>query len=226
MSWIAAGMAAVGVATSIAGTTSQNQKTGKALTSTVNNLNADYTKQIGQLQEQYNSANEDIALEMTTARYNGLKLTGSTTNTIAEKEIAGNTASKAYYQSQLSATFAHNALEKKAEDTWKSFGVSMDNVKTNVNNAIYSAAGKAQSANISTLQAGSAAINAGVSGYKMGSGLSSFLSSTPSTGVADTATGSLTESSGYGGSSVSLSTGYADVSTPTLDSYFNTGGIA
>lgn len=223
MSWIAAGMAAVGVASSIASTSSQNSKTGKALSSSVNQLHSDYTKQIGQIQEQFNSTNEDIALEMTTARYNGLKLSGSTTNAITEKNIAGNTAAKAYYQSQLSSMFAHNALEKKAEDNWKNFGVQMDNVKANVNNAIYSATGKAQSANISTLQAGTSALQAGMAGYSMGSGLSSFLnsaSSTGSLGAASLTSNSLTESAGFGASTVSMESGTALIDTPMSNMYF------
>lgn len=223
MSWIAAGMAAVGVVTSVASSSAQNKKTGANLTNTVSQLNKDYTKQIGQIQEQFNSANEDIALEMTSARYNGLKLSGSTSNMIAEKNIAGNTAAKAYYQSSLSAMFAHNALEKKAEDTWKSFGVQMDNVKSNVNNAIYSATGKAQSANISTLQASTSAVQAGMTGYTMGSGLSSFLSSSSTTGtlgVASATSSSLTDSAGFGASTTSLDSGVALTNTPTTSLYF------
>ena len=213
----AGGLAALSIGSSILG----NKSNGEALKTNVEQLHKDYTKQIGQLQEQFNSANVDIALEMTTTRYNGLKLTGSTSNTIAEKNIAGNTASKAYYQSSLSAMFAHNALEKKAEDTWKSFGVNMDNVKSNVNNAIYSATNKAQTAHISTLQAGTSAVQSSLVGYNMGSGLSSFMNSGKSVGgVAGATTSSFTDSAGFGSSSVSLDTGNVGIYNPLSSAYF------
>ena len=223
MSWIAAGMATVGVASSIASSISQNKQTDSTLTNTVSQINKDYTKQIGQLQEQFNSVNDDIALEMTTARYNGLRLSGSTSNVLAEKNIAGNTAAKEYYQSKLSAMFAHNALEKKAEDTWKNFGVQMDNVRNNANNAIYGAANKAQAADISMIHAGASAIQAGSTGYTMGSGLSRFLGSVPSLGsVGETGltSGSLTESAGFGASTVNMGSGVPGIDTQISSSYF------
>ena len=86
---IAAGvMAGMSVLSGIAG----NRDTTKQLKSNVEQIKKDYDKQVGQIQEQFNSVNENIALEMTTNRYNGLKLSGSTTNSLVNREIAGNTA--------------------------------------------------------------------------------------------------------------------------------------
>ena len=168
MSWIAAGMAAVGVASSIAGSSAQNKSNGEAFKANADQVYKDYDYQIKQLERQAKDANETIALEMSTKKWEAMKSTASTTNTIAEKNIAGNTAMRQYQQSNINAMFAHNTLAKKAEDTMASFGYEMDNTKVNANNAIYSAAAMAKKANISAIQAGSSAVSAGMAGYSIG----------------------------------------------------------
>ena len=176
---IAAGvMAGMSVLSGIAA----NKDTNKQLQSNVAQIKKDYEKQIGQIQEQFNSANENIALEMTTNRYNGLKLTGSTTNSLVNREIAGNTALKQYNQSVIASMFAHNALQKKAEDTWKSFGVEMDNTKQQANNAIYSVANQARANMKSGLQIATSSAQAGMAGYAMGNALSTTTATTTASG--------------------------------------------
>lgn len=223
---IAAGvMAGMSVLSGIAA----NKDTNRQLQSNVEQIKKDYEKQIGQIQEQFNSANENIALEMTTNRYNGLKLTGSTTNSLVNREIAGNTALKQYNQSVMASMFAHNALQKKAEDTWKSFGVEMDNTKQQANNAIYSVANQARSNMKSGLQIATSAAQAGMAGYAMGNALSGALPTTTATTTASSAAldsgTSLISESGYGSSTVGLFEGsYNLTDTPITNSYF--GGIS
>ena len=173
MVWMAAAMAAMSIANSM----SSNSANSKAFVNNAEQVKKDYEYQIAQIKQSMSDANENTALEMAANRWNSLKTSASTTNMIAEKEIAGNTAARIYNQSKLNAMFAHNALAKKAEDTMASFGYKMDNVKQEANNAIYSAGAMAKKNTISTLGMTTSAAQAGVSGYTLGKGLSSFLNS-------------------------------------------------
>ena len=169
---IAAGAMA---AMSIAGSAASNKSNAAAFVSNSEQVKKDYEYNIKQLQQQMNEANDNIALEMSANRWNGLKTSASTTNAIVEKNIAGNTAARAYNASTLNAMFAHNALAKKAEDTMASFGYQMKNTEIEANNALYGYAAQAKKNTISTLGMVTSAAQAGVSGYTMGSGISSFL---------------------------------------------------
>ena len=162
---------------SILGGISSNKANAEAFVNNAEQVKKDYEYQISQLKQAASDANTNTALEMAANRWNSLKTSASTTNVIAEKELAGNTAAKIYNQSKLNAMFAHNALAKKAEDTMASFGYKMDNVKQEANNAIYSAGAMAKKNTISTLGTATSAAQAGMSGYTIGSGLSSFLNS-------------------------------------------------
>lgn len=173
-------MAAMSIAGGIAG----NKANAAAFKANAEQVYKDYDYQIAQIEQMMKDSNENISLEMTANRWNSLKTTASTSNMLAEKEIAGNTAARIYNQSKLNAMFSHNALQKKAEDTMASFGYKMDNVKQEANNAIYSATSMAKKNYQSPLAMGASAVSAGASGYAMGGGLESFFAS----GVGVTAT--------------------------------------
>lgn len=172
---IAVGGALAGM--SILGGILGNQQTAKQLESNVNNIKEGLNQQWGKLQEQYNEANDNIALEMTTARFNGLKLSGSTTNQLVNRNIAGNTAVKQYNSSMLNKMFAQNALQKKAEDTWKSYGIEMDNARISANNAIYSAANQASQQMKSPLSIATSAVGAYMAGGTLATGISGMMGS-------------------------------------------------
>lgn len=165
-------------AASVAGGMASNKSNAAAFVANADQVKRDYDYQIAQVQQAAADANINTALEMSAARWGALRTTASTTNMIAEKELAGNTAAKIYNQSKLSAMFAHNSLQKKAEDTMVSMGYKMDNIKQEANNAIYSAGAMAKKNTISTLGMATSAVSAGMSGYNLGSGLSGFLSPT------------------------------------------------
>ena len=203
MIWGAA-LAGLSIASSIFG----NQQTQKQLEENVANIKNSYNKQIGNLQQQFNSANENIALEMTTARFNALKLSGSTTNAIVNHNIAGNTAVKEYNASAMSSMFTQNALQKKAEDTWKSYGVEMDNAKINANNAIYSAANQASASMKSPLSIATSAAGAYMAGEALGEGISGMAATatTAAEPLVAITPDSLTSAAGYGDSMTTVNT--------------------
>lgn len=182
MAWVAVGMAAVGVAGSIASSSASNKSNAAAFVANSEQVKKDFDYQIKQFQQQAKDANDNIALDMSAKRWDALKSTASTSNVLVERNIAGNTATREYNQSKLNAMFAHNTLAKKAEDTMASFGYTMNNAEVEANNAIYSAGAMAKKANISTLQAGTSAVQAGMAGYSMGSSLGG--TSLPASGTA------------------------------------------
>lgn len=178
MSWVSVGFAGVSAASSIAGASAQNKRAGEQFKDSVDRIKKDYQFSIGQIQEQMKSEDEAIRLEMTSQRFNGLQATAVTSNTLVEREIAGNTARKLYNQSNINKQMAHNVLAKKAEDSMVSFGMEMKNKQIQANNAIYGAEGQAQSNYVSTTKMATGAISAGIKGYQMGSSLSGMFEET------------------------------------------------
>ena len=135
------------------------------------NIKTSLNKQWAQLQEQARRENDNIAMEMATARFEGLKGTATTGNTLVDREITGNTAARVYNQSLVNRTMAHNALAKKADDAMVSFGSAMEAKRDEAIQAIYGASAQLSANTKSTLSMVTSAIGAGASGYVMGSAL-------------------------------------------------------
>ena len=135
------------------------------------NIKTSLNKQWAQLQEQANRENDNIAMEMATARFEGLKGTATTGNTLVDRELTGNTATRVYNQSLVNRTMAHNALAKKAEDAMVSFGSAMEAKRDEAIQAIYGASAQLNANTKSTLSMVTSAIGAGFSGYVMGNTL-------------------------------------------------------
>lgn len=122
-----------------------NEANSKQFLATVDNIKASFSKQIGQLNEQAASQQEDYGVKLSGLRYQGLKLDATTTNKIAESGISGNTAERLYNQTSVVQTMAHNALAKEANDNAISFGVEMENARDRANQTIVDAGNKAAS---------------------------------------------------------------------------------
>ena len=137
------------------------------------------TKQYGQLQEQAKAENDNAAMEMATARFEGLKATATTGSVLTERNLAGNTAARAFNQSLMNRTMAHNALAKKAEDAMVSFGSAMEAKRDEAIQAIYGASAQLSANTKSTLSMATSTLGAGFSGYMMGTSLGGVFS--PST---------------------------------------------
>lgn len=145
----------------------------------VENIKLSLNKQWGQLQEQARQENDNAAMEMATARFEGLKATATTGSVMAERNLAGNTAARAFNQSLVNRTMAHNALAKKAEDDMVSYGSAMEAKRDEATQAIYGASAQLSANTKSTLSMATSAVGAGVSGYMMGTTLGGVFS--PST---------------------------------------------
>jgi len=167
MAWVAVGMAVV----SVAGGVAQNKQASAQHSKQVEAIKASLTKQYGQLQEQARQENDNAAMEMATARFEGLKATATTGSALTERNLAGNTAARAFNQSLMNRTMAHNALAKKAEDAMVSFGSAMEAKRDEAIQAIYGAGAQLSANTKSTLAIATDATKAGASGYMMGSSL-------------------------------------------------------
>ena len=169
MAWYMTGIAVVG---SLAGSASQNKAAGKAFTQNTVNVKKSLDTQFGQLEEQMQSSNDSVRLEMAAQRFAGLADSATTSNVIVERNISGNLATKAYEQSHMNQMMAHNVLAKKAEDNMVAFGVEMENAQANANSAIYAGQATAASNSVSSTAAITGAIGAGIQGYSMGKSFS------------------------------------------------------
>lgn len=155
----------------------------------VENIKLSLNKQWAQLQEQARREGDNTAMEMATARFEGLKGTATTGNTLVDRELTGNTAARVYNQSLVNRTMAHNALAKKAEDAMVSFGSAMEAKRDEAIQAIYGASAQLSSNTKSTLSMITGAVGAGASGYIMGGALSGVFAPAPMGSVAGGAGG-------------------------------------
>ena len=214
MSWVAVGMAVVSVAGSVAGGVSQNKQASAQYEKQVENIKLSLNKQWAQLQEQAGRENDNIAMEMATARFEGLKGTATTGNTLVDRELTGNTAARVYNQSLVNRTMAHNALAKKAEDAMISFGSAMEAKRDEAIQAIYNGSAQLSANTKSTMAITTDAIKAGTSGYMMRSNFGG-VSTAPTTSTLGTVgsvstMGSMTAASGYGASMTTVTSNYSD----------------
>ena len=158
---------------SLLGSAEANAQARQAYNDQVAGIKRSLEQQLGQIAEEASAQNEEIALEMATNRFEGLKATATTSAVITERNLAGNLAARVYDQSLRNKTMAHNALAKKAEDAMISYGSSMEAKRKEAINAMYGASAQLSANTKSTLSAVTSAIGAGFQGYMMGKGLSS-----------------------------------------------------
>lgn len=168
---------------SLLGGLSGNAQARQQYETQIANIKTSLNKQWAQLQEQARREGDNTAMEMATARFEGLKGTATTGNTLVDRELTGNTAARVYNQSLVNRTMAHNALAKKAEDAMVSFGSAMEAKRDEAIQAIYGASAQLSANTKSTLAIATDAIKAGAQGYAMGSMFSGAPAATGATGA-------------------------------------------
>lgn len=200
-------------AASAAGNMASNAQARGQYEKQIENIKTSLNKQWAQLQEQARREGDNTAMEMATARFEGLKGTATTGNTLVDRELTGNTAARVYNQSLVNRTMAHNALAKKAEDAMVSFGSAMEAKRDEAIQAIYGASAQLSANTKSTLSMVTSAIGAGASGYVIGNTLfgTDTLTTSSLGAVSPVETfGSMTSASGYGSSMTTVTSNYSD----------------
>lgn len=160
---------------SLLGSAEQNSQAKAQYEAQIKNIRESLVKQYGQIQQQANEENRNIALEMASQRFQGLVIAGNTASALTERALAGNLAGRLLNNTAFKATMKQNALRKAAEDSMASYGSAMEAKRDEARQAMFNAATQLSSNQVSTLGAISGAIGAGIGGYMMGSALSSSL---------------------------------------------------
>ena len=70
---------------------------------------------VNNLKEAGYELNRQIAMDMTNAVFEGMKLQSATSNEIVERNVAGNTMKRIYESADIKETMIHNQLKQKAE---------------------------------------------------------------------------------------------------------------
>lgn len=166
---------------SLLGSAEQNAQAKAQYEQQIKGIRESLVKQYGQIQQQAKEEDRNIALEMTSQRFQGLVIAGNTASALTERAIAGNLAGRLLNNTAFKSTMKQNALSKAAEDSMASYGSSMEAKRDEARQAIYNASAQLSSNQVTTLGAISGAMNAGMGGYMLGSALGSSLGSLGST---------------------------------------------
>lgn len=159
---------------SLLGSAEQNAQAKAQYEQQIKSIRESLVKQYGQLQQQANEEDRNIALEMTSQRFQGLVVAGNTASALTERALAGNLAGRLLNNTAFKSTMKQNALSKAAEDSMASYGSAMEAKRDEAKQAMYNASAQLSSNQVSTLGALSGAISAGMGGYMMGSALGSL----------------------------------------------------
>lgn len=177
---------------SLLGSVEQNAQAKALYEQQIKSIRESLVKQYGQIQQQANEEDRNIALEMTSQRYQGLVIAGNTASALTERALAGNLAGRLLNNTAFKSTMKQNALSKAAEDSMASYGSAMEAKRDEARQAMFNASAQLSSNQVSTLGALSGAIGAGMSAYLMGSALGSLGASSSIMGSAAGGAGGFT----------------------------------
>jgi hypothetical protein len=146
----------------------QNEANAEAFVNNVYQIKKSFDKQVGQVQEQAQSLQDDIRLEQTKVRYKALEESATSSNRIVEQNIAGATASRIFNQVSIKSTQASNALTKAAEDKLVEFGVLTENLRDKANQSIINAGIQADMNHVGFLEGVASIAGAAATGAQLG----------------------------------------------------------
>lgn len=164
---IAGGMAAL----SLLGGASQNAQTAARAREAGKRTYATLNTQIANIREQSIRTQQEIGLEATAEKYKAMARLATTGASLADRGIAGNTAAKAYGMKEMESQMIANVMKKKAEDAALTANNQMYSMINQANDSLFGIQQQAQAQTIGTIQAISGAVQAGASGYMLGSAI-------------------------------------------------------
>lgn len=168
-------VAGVMAGVSLLGSAEQNAQAKAQYEQQIKSIRESLVKQYGQMQQQAKEEDRNIALEMTSQRFQGLVIAGNTASALTERAIAGNLAGRLLNNTAFKSTMKQNALSKAAEDSMASYGSSMEAKRDEARQAMFNSSAQLSSNQVSTLGAISGAMNAGMGGYMMGSSITNAM---------------------------------------------------
>ncbi len=90
--------------------------------------------QTNNIQESAKDLNREAGMALTSAKLEGLKQQGSTTNRNVESGVVGNTSKRILNDVDMQTTLYSNQIKQKAEASMKDIGIKLSNAKLNYDN--------------------------------------------------------------------------------------------
>lgn len=199
MSWIAVGVSAVSVISSVSGDIANNKaqkRNNEAIRNQANTqakIKRAYLKQATDIQmsELYSMADEfdkEVGIDLTNLLYESEKMKGQIVNTTASRNIGGNIATRLNTTAEIQKELSNDMLQSEVENKYKALGKEIASTKLNyeresldIELGLASSLSQQNFNFKSGLNIGLSAVTSGAQGYMAGSGLSKAFSSTPNT---------------------------------------------
>lgn len=219
MSWIAVGVGAVSLVSSVAGGIAQNkaqQKNNEALQQSATaqaNIKKAYLKQSYDIQmhELYNMADEfdkEVGVDLTNLLYESEKMKGQITNTVASRNVYGNVATRLETTAEIQKELSNDMLQQELQNKYMALGKEINSARLNneresldITLGLGSALSQQNFNYKSGMEIGLSGLTAGAGGFMMGKSLSGAFSSTPNTinsGITGASTGANVTRGGLG----------------------------
>lgn len=199
MSWIAVGVGAVSLISSVSGNIAQNkaqQKNNEMIrqaSETQAKVKRKYLKQSYDIQmnELYSMADEfdrEVGVDLTNLLYESEKMKGQIANATAFRNVSGNASARLQNVAEIQKELSNDMLQQEVQNKYMALGKEINSAKLNneresldITLGLGSALSQQNFNYKSTAEIGMGGLMAGASGYMMGSNLSSAYKSTPNT---------------------------------------------
>ena len=219
MSWIAVGVGAVSLVSSVAGGIAQNkaqQKNNEAIQQSAlaqANMKKAYLDQAYNIQmhELYSMADEfdkEVGVDLTNLLYESEKMKGQITNTVASKNVYGNVATRLETTAEIQKELSNDMLQQELQNKYVALGKEINTARLNnerenldLTLGLANALSQQNFNYKSTAEIAMGGLSAGASGFMMGKSLSGAFSSTPNTinsGITGASTGTNVTRGGLG----------------------------
>ena len=219
MSWIAVGVGAVSLVSSVAGGIAQNkaqQRNNEQLrqsAETQAKIQKAYSKQAYDIQmhELYGMAEEfdkEVGVDLTNLLYESEKMKGQIANTVASRNVYGNAVARLETTSEIQKELSNDMLQQELQNKYMALGKEINSARLNyeresldITLGLGSALSQQNFNYKSGLEIGLGGLSAGASGFMMGKALSGAISSTPNTinsGITGASTGANVTRGGLG----------------------------
>ena len=219
MSWIAVGVGAVSLGSSVAGGIAQNKAQQRNNEAIQQSANAQYKMKKAYLDQAYNiqmhelysmadEFDKEVGVDLTNLLYESEKMKGQITNTVASKNVYGNVATRLETTAEIQKELSNDMLQQELQNKYVALGKEINTARLNnerenldLTLGLANALSQQNFNYKSTAEIGMGGLMAGASGFMMGKSLSGAFSSTPNTinsGITGASTGANVTRGGLG----------------------------
>lgn len=199
MSWIAVGVGAVSLISSVSGNIAQNkaqQKNNEMIKQSSEaqaRIKSKYLKQSYDIQmhELYNMSEEfdkEVGVDLTNLLYESEKMKGQIANATAFRNVSGNASARLQNVAEIQKELSNDMLQQELQNKYMALGSEINSARLNYDreslDITMGLAGSLSQQNFNYKSSGEIAMSgatAGLGGFMMGKSLGSAFSSTPTT---------------------------------------------